>query len=83
VWDEVRARKKEKIVPFVTFAERYGREKAFEDSLEAILEQRFPNAVQTLMSRVRSVNDGDRLQKLVRLAVKASLSEIEAELPKE
>jgi hypothetical protein len=64
MWDEVRARKKEKVMPFVTFADRYLREK-------------------TLMSRVRSVNDGDRLQKLVRLAVKASLSEIEAELPKQ
>ena len=86
VWDRVKALKKEKIMPFVTFAERYGKEKGLiegrkegrYEAIESVLDLRFPDFLAELMPRVKQVEDLDRLHALLQLAKKASLADIQA-----
>ena len=85
VWDRVKELKKEKIMPFVTFAERYGKEKGLIEgriegvvkAIETVLKLRFPKAVSVLMPRLLEVKDVDRVQHLLEVALTASLDEIE------
>ncbi len=81
VWDRVKELKKEKIMPFVTFAERYGREMGeitgVVKAIETVLKLRFPTSVSALMPRLLEVKDIDRVQHLLEVALIASLDEIE------
>ena len=81
VWDRVKALKKETIMPFVTFAERYGREmgeiNGVVKAIETVLKLRFPMAVSALMPRLLEVKDVDQVQHLHEVALTASLDEIE------
>ena len=68
-------------MPFVTFAERYGREMGeitgVVKAIETVLKLRFPKAVSALMPRLLEVKDVDRVQHLLEVALTASLDEIE------
>ena len=68
-------------MPFVTFAERYGREmgeiNGVVKAIETVLKLRFPMAVSALMPRLLEVKDVDQVQHLHEVALTASLDEIE------
>ena len=69
-------------MPYVTFAERYakqmGQAEGLAKGIESVLTLRFAPAVPVLMPRVLKVQDPDRLQQIVALAVTGTLDEIEA-----
>ena len=81
VWDRVRDMK-EKTMPYVTFAERYGRkmgeEAGLHKAVEAILKVRYPESIPTLMPLVRRVEGSDALERMVQLATVSSLEDIRA-----
>ncbi len=77
-------------MPFVTFAERYGREMGEIDghkegqkegryeAIESVLDLRFPDSLAELMPQVKQVADMDRLHSLLLLAKRATLADIQA-----
>ena len=84
MWLRIR-KLKEKDMPFVTYAERYGMElgeiKGMTKAIEVALELRFGDAALALMPRVRQVNDVARLEQLLQVAKTAPLAEVEATIP--
>ena len=90
VWDRIRDLKKEKTMPYVTFADREvrrigkaeglaeGLAEGRREAIQSILRGRFAPAVPVLMPRVLEVQDPDRLQQIVDLAVTGTLDEIAA-----
>ncbi len=73
-------------MPFVTFAERYGREMGEIDgrkegryeAMEVALDLRFPDSLAELMPQFEQIEDRDRLNALLQLTKKAPLADIQA-----
>jgi hypothetical protein len=71
---------REKGMPFVTFAERYGREQGLLAGLRAVLRIRFAADGEALFPDVEKIDDQQKLADLLAVAERASLDEFRAAL---
>jgi hypothetical protein len=71
-WLEVEQYEEKEKMPFMTTPERYGRKQAFAESIETILEARFPTAASQLMSEIRQIHELEQLKRIVRAAATAA-----------
>ncbi len=71
-WTEVKQYEEKELMPFITTPERYGRIDAFVESVETILEARFPAACNELIAEIRPITDHDQLKEIVRAAATVS-----------
>ena len=69
-WIEIQTDEEKEHMPFITTPERYGRiegrTEAFTESIETILEVRFPAASSQLMSEIRQIHDDQQLKNILR-----------------
>jgi hypothetical protein len=72
VYRQARTQAQESKMPFVTFADRYERELAFLQGLEALLEAKFGEPGLALMDDLRKVEDDKRLEAILQAARKAT-----------
>lgn len=90
-WREIRVIAEEEQMPYITFAERYGREQGLEEGLEqgerrglltgiaAMLNLRFGEAGADVLPQVQAIGDVARLEAILRRsATAASLDEVRA-----
>ena len=74
-WIEIQTDEEKEHMPFITTPERYGRiegrTEAFTESIETILEVRFPAASSQLMSEIRQIHDDQQLKNILRAAANA------------
>jgi hypothetical protein len=71
-WMEVKQYEEKEKMPFMTTPERYVRKEAFAESIETILEARFPATASQLMAEVRQIHELEQLKKIVRAAATAA-----------
>lgn len=75
-WLEVKQYQETEHMPFITTPEYYGRvegrAEAFAESIETILEIRFPAASSQLMSEIRQIADPEQLKAILRAAASAA-----------
>jgi len=88
VWDRVKELTKGKTMPYVTLAERYGKEKGLiegrkegrYEAIEVVLDLRFPGSPAKLMPQVRQVEDLDKLHELLDTVKASDLATIQARI---
>ena len=68
-------------MPFVMYTERRSRKlgqiEGLVKAIETVLNLRFPVALPSLMPRLLTIDDPDRVQQILEVALTASLAEIE------
>ena len=71
-WTELKQYEEKEHMPFITTPERFGRiegrAEAFAESIETILDVRFPAASSQLMSQIRQIDDHEQLKNILRAA---------------
>jgi hypothetical protein len=86
IWQQVAELEQEKLMPFVTFAERYGHEKGLRKGLltglAAVLEVKFGAQGLELMAALRQIEEVERLEAILQAAKQptASLDELRRSL---
>ena len=92
MWDRVKELRKDKPMPYVTFADRQvrkmgrdegrveGRVEGRHEAIESVLQVRFPDSAAELMPRVKQVEDLDKLHELLEAAKAADLATIQARI---
>ena len=71
-WTEVKQHEEKEKMPFITTPQRYGRIEGLVESIETILEVRFPAACNELMAEIRPMTDHEQLKQIVRAAATVS-----------
>ncbi len=71
-WTEVKQYEEKEHMPFITTPQRYGRMEGLVESIETILEVRFPGASSHVMAEIQQIYDHEQLKNILRAAATVS-----------